>query len=73
MVFVRLHDFNNEIGHLLDVREDVLDNLLHVSLKKSLAILADEDEVAFEVKFVPVMTCEHHMLPREFLFFKTFS
>lgn len=46
MVFVRLHDFNNKIGHLLDVREDVLDNLLHVSLKKSFAILANEYEVA---------------------------
>ena len=46
MVFVRFHDFNNEIGHLLYVREDALDNLLHVTLKKSLAILADEYEVA---------------------------
>ena len=43
---IRLHYFNNEIGHLLYVREDVLDDQLYVTLKKSLAILADEYEVA---------------------------
>ena len=59
MVFVRLHDFNNEIGHLLDVREDVLDDLLHVTIKKSLAILADEYEVTLEVVLVPVVACVH--------------
>lgn len=46
MVIVSLHDLNNKIGHLLDVREDVLDDLLHVALKKSLAILANKYEVA---------------------------
>lgn len=59
MVFVRFHDFNNEIGHLLYVREDALDDLLHVTLKKTLAILADEDEVAFEVELMSVLTCVH--------------
>ena len=56
---IRLHYFNNEIGHLLDVREDVLDDQLHITLKKSLAILADEYEVTLEVVLVSVLTCVH--------------
>jgi len=55
MIFVCLHDFNNEIRHFLNVREDVLDDLLHVTIKKSLAILADEYEVTLEVVLVPVV------------------
>ena len=62
MVFVRLHDFNNEIGHLLYVREDVLDDLLHVALKKSLAILANEYEVTLEVELVSVVTFVHQLI-----------
>ena len=59
MVFVCLHDFNNEIGHFLYVREDVLDDLLHVTLKKFFAILADEYEVTLEVVLVSVVACVH--------------
>ena len=39
--------------------EMVLDDLLHVTLKKSLAILADEYEVTLEVVLVPVVACVH--------------
>ena len=59
MVFVCLHDFNNEIRHFLDVRENVLDDLLHVTIKNPLAILADEYEVTLELVLVSVVTCVH--------------
>ena len=59
MNFVCFHDFNNEIGHFPNVRENVLDDFLHITIKKSLAILADEYEVTLEVVLVPVVTCVH--------------
>ena len=51
---IRLHYFNNEIGHLLYVREDVLDDLLHVTFEKLLTVLTYEDKVTFQVVLVPV-------------------
>ena len=56
---IRLHYFNSEIGHLLYVREDVLDDLLHVALKKLLTVLTYEYEVTLEVELVPVMASMH--------------
>ena len=67
MIFVCLHDFNNEIGHFLNVREDVLDDFLHVTIKKSLAILADEYEVTLEVVLVPVVTFIHQLISLEII------
>ena len=46
MIFVRFHDLDNKIRRFPNIREDVLDDLLHVTTEKSFAILADEYEVA---------------------------
>jgi len=53
MVFVRFHNLDNEIGHLLYVGEDVLNNFLHLTFKEALPVFADEYQMALEIPFVP--------------------